>query len=74
MVKEAKIWVDDAKLKEMGDGSVSGFARKYGLERFWLYHIRNKTHVRPGTKSERTFKMLHQLGVAGFKVEEEDKT
>lgn len=65
MIKR-KLIVNEGKMKEMGGGSVAGFARKFNLDRTTIENIKRRTTdiEREGSKNQATRIRLIELGVA----------
>lgn len=73
MTTKSVFVIDDAKLKNLGGGSVSSFCKRFKIERGKLYGLRNKSHVQEGTEAQMIVERLISIGVAEYRNVEEAK-
>lgn len=58
--------IDEAKMQNIGGGSVSSFCERFHIDRNLMYHVRGKAYVKPNTKSAALVQKLIDLGVAKY--------
>jgi len=58
--------LDEAKMLNIGGGSVTSFCEQYNIDRLLMYSVKNKSHVKPNTKSYELVSKLINLGVGKY--------
>lgn len=58
--------LDEAKMLNIGGGSVTSFCEQYNIDRLLMYSVKNKSHVKPNTKSHELVAKLINLGVGRY--------
>ena len=62
---EVRLKLDKAKMLNLGGGSISGFCRRYNMNRQLMSNLfRGKSHVKEGTKTQKMVDTLIDLGAA----------
>jgi len=64
--KKVAFRLDEAKMLNIGGGSITSFCDQYSIDRNLMYHIKDKSHVKHGTKSQKLVAMLINLGVGRY--------
>ena len=64
--KKTSFTLDEARMLNMGGGSITSFCEQYGIDRNLMYHVRGNTHVKSGTKSHALVSKLVNLGVGKY--------
>lgn len=69
--------LNEAKMQNMGGGSITSFCERFNINRNLMYHIKGKSYVRPNTKSASLVEKLITMGVGKYinsEIEEESNS
>ena len=64
--RKVEFRLDEAKMLNIGGGSISSFCEQYNIDRMLMYSIKNKSHVKTHTKSADIVAKLIKLGVGRY--------
>ena len=65
-MRKVEFKLDEAKMLNIGGGSITTFCEQYGIDRNLMYHIKGKSYVKAGTKSQKLVSKLINLGVGKY--------
>jgi len=72
-MKKVEFKLDEAKMLNIGGGSITTFCEQYSIDRNLMYHIKGKSYVKANTKSQKLVMKLINLGVGKYvNVDKED--
>jgi len=66
MKAKVEFRLDEAKMLNIGGGSISEFCERFNIDRIMMYNVRGKSYVRPNTKSAALVEKLINLGVGKY--------
>lgn len=64
--RKVEFRLDEAKMLNIGNGNITNFCELYGIDKNLMYHVKGKSYVKTGTKSQKLVARLISLGVAKY--------